>query len=363
MWSIPWRGGRVCLDRARSPILLYLCLILGALECGSSTGPSALQAPTLRHLAETRHFVIGTSVTPNALRTDSVYRMRLAAQYNGVTSEWAMKFGPIHPAPNQYDFAEADRLVTFAQANGMAVHGHTLLWGDALPNWITTGSFSRTQLLQVLQAHINTVVGRYRGRIATWDVVNEVVDGSAAPLRNTIWLQVIGPEYIDSAFVWTHRADPAARLYLNETHAEVVNARSNALLALVQGLRARGIPIDGVGFQAHFTLPAPDAAQLQANLARFAQAGFDVRVSEMDVRIADSAGSTALSQEAMAYRDMLDACLRVAPRCVGFTTWGFTDRYSWIPAAFPGYGRALPFDVDYEPKPAFAALIARLEQR
>lgn len=348
--------------------VLALTSILVWLGPGCTPAPTATdativeQSPPLRQLAAARHFVVGTAVDPNALRSDSLYRVKLATEYNGVTSEWAMKFGSLHPGQQQYDFADADRLVAFAQANRMAIHGHTLVWGEALPAWITAGSFTKTQLLQVLRDHISTVVGHYRGRIATWDVVNEVVDGSAAPLRSTLWLQVIGPEYIDSAFVWARRADPAAALYVNETHAEVVNPRSNALLALVQGLRARGIPVDGVGFQAHFVLPSPAAADLQANLGRFAQAGFDVRVSEMDVRIADSAAGTALTQEATAYRDMLDACLRVGPRCAGFTSWGFTDRYSWIPKFYPGYGHALPLDADYRPKPAYTALADRLQQ-
>jgi len=123
-----------------------------------------------------------------------------------------MKFGPIHPAPTQYNFAPAHSLVSFALANGMAVHGHTLVWDQALPTWITSGKFTRAQLLRVLKDHITTVVGRYRGKIATWDVVNEVVDGNRAPLRNNLWLQIIGPYYIDWSFVSANRADPAAKL-------------------------------------------------------------------------------------------------------------------------------------------------------
>ncbi len=319
--------------------------------------------PPLRSLASAHHLLVGVAVDVNALHNDPLYRQKLASEYSSVTPEWVMKFSTIHPGPNQYAFDGADSLVSFAQANGMAVHGHTLVWGEALPSWITAGKFTRDQLLQVLRDHIATVVGRYRGKVATWDVVNEVV-GDTTPLRNTLWLQVIGPAYIDSAFVWARRADPGAKLYLNETHAEGINAKSTATLTLVQGLRARGIPIDGVGFQAHFTLtpPPPTAADLAANLARFVNAGFDVRVSEMDVRIADAAQASALDQQAAVYHDMLDACLRESPHCVAFTTWGFTDRHSWIPKFYPGYGRALPFDDSYQSKPAYTALLTRLQQ-
>ncbi|HXJ29770.1 MAG TPA: endo-1,4-beta-xylanase [Gemmatimonadales bacterium] len=319
--------------------------------------------PPLRSLASVHHLLVGVAVDMNAFHSDAHYSQTLAAEYSSVTPEWIMKFGSIHPGPNQYSFADPDSLVSFALTHGMVVHGHTLVWGAALPAWVSGGTFTRDQLLKVLGDHIATVVGRYRGKVASWDVVNEVV-GDTTPLRNTLWLQVIGPAYIDSAFVWAHRADPGAKLYLNETHAEGINAKSTATLTLVQALRARGIPIDGVGFQAHFALtpPPPTAADLAANLARFVSAGFDVRVSEMDVRIADSAQASALDQQAAIYHDMLDACLRVSPHCTAFTTWGFTDRHSWIPKFYPGYGRALPFDGTYQSKPAYTALLTRLQQ-
>lgn len=344
-------------------VAVGVAMIVAALQADADTVPVVVQPPALRSLAAGRGFVMGTSVDVNALRLDAQFRQQLASQYNGVTSEWAMKFGPIHPQATVYNFAEADRLVTFAQSNNMTIHGHTLVWGEGLPNWIVLGKFTKAQLLQVLESHITAVVSRYRGKVASWDVVNEVVDDTV-PLRNTLWLQVIGPEYIDSAFVWAHRADPGAKLYINENHAEGVNPKSTRILTLVQGLRGRGIPVDGVGFQAHFTLnpPPPTAADIQANLARFATAGFDVRVSEMDVRVADNAPASALDQEAAIYRYVLQACLAQGARCTGFTSWGFTDKYSWIPKFYPGYGRGLPFDAAYQPKPADDSLAGRLRQ-
>jgi endo-1,4-beta-xylanase len=344
-------------------LALGTALIVAA-GAGQADTATVVVQPTLRSVASARNFVMGTAVVMNAYNADPQYSQTLAAQFNSLVPGNVLKFDQVHPSPTQYNFANADELVRFAQANNMAIHGHTLVWDESLPAWITGGTFTKAQLLKVLAGHIATVVGRYRGKIASWDVVNEVVDGTTAPLRNTIWLQVIGPEYIDSAFVWTHRADPGTKLYLNETHAEGVNPKSNAVLSLVQGLRARGIPIDGVGFQAHFTLspPPPTASDLQTNFARFATAGFDVRVSEMDVRIADTTGASALTTAATIYESTLDACLRLGSRCAGFTTWGFTDRYSWIPSAYPGFGRAMLFDENYQPKPAVGALIARLQQ-
>ena len=344
-------------------VAVGVAMIVAALQSDADSVPVVVQPPALRALAARRGFVMGTSVDVNALRLDAQFRQQLAAQYNGVTSEWAMKFGPIHPQATVYNFIEADRLVDFAHTNSMTIHGHTLVWGEGLPSWIAHGKFTKAQLLQVLESHITTVVSRYRGKVASWDVVNEVVDDTV-PLRNTLWLQVIGPEYIDSAFVWTHRADPAAKLYLNENHAEGVNTKSTRVLALVQALRGRGIPVDGVGFQAHFTLdpPPPTGADIQANFARFVAAGFDVRVSEMDVRVDDNAPASALDQEAAIYGSVLQACLAQGAHCTGFTSWGFTDKYSWIPKFYPGYGRGLPFDAAYLAKPADDSLAGRLQQ-
>lgn len=316
---------------------------------------------TLRDLASGRGFLMGTAVHLQGFRTDPQYRKTLSDEYNSLTPGNELKFEWVHPAPGQFEFSYADELVEFAERKAMAVHGHTLVWHEALPAWVSTSSFSKTELLDILKGHIETVVGHYRGRVDSWDVVNEVLqwDGS---LRETIWLEVIGPEYVDSAFVWSSRADPGAKLFINETQAEDLNSKSDGLLGLASGLRERGIPVHGVGFESHFTVDSPDASDIRANFSRFAAAGFDLRVSEMDVRIADGADTSALVKQATIYREVLDACLRLS-RCTDFTTWGFTDLYSWIPAYAPGFGRALPFDAAYARKRAYEAMSFRLRQR
>lgn len=320
-----------------------------------------VQPVTLRLLAEARGFAMGAAVGFPQFYTDAQYRQVLAAQYNSVVVEDAMGFGNMHPEATQYVFTHPDEVVAFAQLHGMALHGTTMLWHLGLPAWLTGGAYTKTQLLAIVKDHITTVVGHFAGKIGSWDVVNEVVDDAGShSLRSSIWSNTIGPEYIDSAFVWANRADPAAKLYLNDFNAEGINPKADSVLALVTRLKSRGVPIHGVGFQSHFTTTRPPASSVRANLARFANAGFDIRISEMDVQVADAAGGSELDTQASAYRGVLDACL-LTPRCVNFTTWGFTDRYSWVPSYFPGFGRALPFDVNYQPKPAYTALIARLE--
>jgi len=317
---------------------------------------------SLRLLASARNFRMGAAVVATALATDAAYAATLAAQYNSLTPGNEMKFAVIHPGPTQYAFSGADQLVNFAQANGMAIHGHTLVWGSAIPSWVTGGSFSKAQLLQILHDHIMTVAGRYAGKLVSWDVVNEAVAWNGLLLTN-FWLTNIGPEYIDSAFVWAHRADPITKLFINDYSTESISPKSDGLLALMQQLRARGIPIDGVGFQSHSfaTRPLPSESSIIANFTRFANAGFLIRISELDVMIPDASGPDSLVKQAVVFMSMLDVCL-LQPRCTDVTTWGFSDRYSWIPASWPGYGRGLPLDSAYGPKPAFDSLAARLRR-
>jgi endo-1,4-beta-xylanase len=325
---------------------------------GPDPGPAA--SPTLRSLSTQRNLIIGTSTEMSPLNSDTTYRRILSAQYAVITPGNELKFGPLSPSPGVYRWTDADAIVAFADAHGMTVHGHTLVWDQQQPQWLTTGTFTRAQLLTILHDHITTVVSRYQGRIRTWDVVNEALDDNGA-WRRSQWYTVIGPDYVDSAFVWARRADPGAGLYYNDYGAESMTPKADSVLQLVSRLRSRGIPVDGVGLQMHLSLDAvPAVSSVLQNMSRLAQLGVDIRVSEFDVRIAGSqADSTALAQQATVYADMLGACLSV-PQCRSFTSWGFTDRYSWIPVANPGWGSALPFDTQYQPKPAFFAMMARL---
>ncbi len=309
--------------------------------------------PSLRSLAQRRGFDFGSAVSAFALRTDSAYRRVLGAEFNFATAENAMKFGDIHPASGVYAFSDADTVVGYAVANGMKLHGHVLLYHDQQPAWLTAGTPTRTSLLAILKEHIETVVGRYAGKISSWDVANQLIDDDTGGLRQSFWITVVGPDVIDSAFVWTRRKDPVAKLYLGDFSVEAINRKSDAMLALAKRLRASGIPIDGIGIQAILSFPLATSAQVTANLARFAAENFDIRITQLDVRLAN--GTDGLAEQAVGFGNMTAACL-AQPRCKSVTTWGFTDQWSWIPGAFTGFGRALPFDLRYAPKPAYTAL-------
>jgi endo-1,4-beta-xylanase len=316
---------------------------------------------TLRGAAAGHGLVVGAAVDASALGAESDYAGVLAREYNAVTPENAMKWGLIHPERDRYDFAAADALVTFAQEHGMTVRGHNLVWHMQNPPWLEQGSFTRDEAITILHDHITTVVSRYRGRVAQWDVVNEAIadDGT---LRDTVWLRAIGPDYIDLAFEFAHAADPKARLYYNDYSTESPGPKQDAVFALVTGLRVRGVPIDGVGFQSHiFSVDAaPSQATLTESLNRFAQAGFAVAITELDVGLTLPADEAQLQRQADVFRSVLAACLSTA-RCDTFVTWGFTDRHSWVPAFLKGRGAALPFDAQLQPKAAYTALLSELQ--
>jgi endo-1,4-beta-xylanase len=311
--------------------------------------------PRLRELAETRDVQIGAAVAPGALRCEPAYGGVLGREFNIVTTENALKFGPVHPERERYDFRDADAIVDFAEENGMLVRGHTLVWHNQNPQWLEEGDWTRDELSDILREHITTVVSRYRGRIAAWDVVNEAIDEDGE-LRDTLWLRVIGPEYIAMAFRWAHEADPEARLYYNDYACEGLSCKSNAIYVMVQDLQEQDVPIHGVGLQMHVTVNDPPPPQdVQANLERLGELGLEVQITEMDVRIRGEPTEKTLAQQAEVYGDMMDVCLK-AGNCSAYVLWGFTDRHSWVPGFFSGWGSALIFDESYAPKPAYDTL-------
>ncbi|MBD2012803.1 endo-1,4-beta-xylanase [Microcoleus sp. FACHB-53] len=323
-----------------------------------SAAPAAeTSGPSLRSLAQKRGIGFGTSVDLGPFLNDPNYRQVLAREFQILVPENAWKFEFVHPNRDRYEFGQVDTLINFAKDNNMEVRGHPLVWHYSLPKWINEGNFSRDELIDILRTHVKTLVGRYRGQIPVWDVVNEAInrDGS---LRDTIWLRNIGPEYIDMAFQWAHEADPQAKLFYGEYMTEEINQKSDGVYTLVSGLLQRGVPIDGIGFQSHLGLSyLPRLDSLAQNFDRFNQLGLEVQFTELDMKIQDGKGSLEerLAKQAKAYSDLLKVCLQ-AKKCTALITWGFTDRYTWIADVTGEVEAPLIFDASYRPKPAYNAL-------
>ncbi len=290
---------------------------------------------------------------------DARYARTLLQHFASVTPEYEMEMSQIEPAPGRFTFAAADRIVAFAGRHGLPVRGHTLVWDEMVPGWVTDRAWTRPELEAVLRRYITTVVSHYRGRVAEWDVVNEPLTADGR-LRRSVWERVIGPGYIALAFRWAHAADPHAALFVNEYGAEWQDAKERALHRLVARLRGAGVPVGGVGLQAHLSLAAhPPRAQLTAVLRSFAALGVRVEITELDVETAGPGPlARRLAEQASIYSTVASAC-RAVPACRRITTWGVTDAASWRGPA----QRALPFAVDYRAKPAWRALAAALSPR
>lgn len=310
---------------------------------------------TLREAAAEAGIHVGAAVIERGFATDPLYAPTLAAEFDSVTHEHVFKWDAIHPSRSVYRFEAPDRLVDFAEANGMVLRGHTLLWEqvlvDSTPAWVTAIT-DPADLRAVVTEHIQTVVGHYRGRVEAWDVVNEPLATAGPTFHQNHFAQVLGPDYIAEAFHLAHAADPDAVLFLNEVLIDNPGPKFEAFLALVRDLRSRGVPIHGVGLQGHF-IPVVDPVGLQRNMERLAALGVVVELTEVDViqrGVPDPAAFQGLE-----YYGLAAAC-RAVPACRRITMWGFTDRYTWLDDAAGFSTKPLPCDVDYGRKPAFFGL-------
>ena len=316
---------------------------------------------SLRSLADPLGRLIGTAVNTDVLASDSAYADVVGREFSSVTPENVMKWQLVEPRRGDFTYAAADRLVQFAMDHDQRVRGHTLVWHNQLPTWLLQGTFSSSELADLLQDHVTGEVGHFRGQIYAWDVVNEPFNDDGS-WRNSIWYRAMGSDYVARALTWAHAADPDAHLYINDYNVESVNPKSDALYTLAQDLLARGVPLQGIGIQSHLALGRPFPVTLKQNLQRFADLGLDVAITEADIRITLPVTDAALARQADEFADLLNACLDV-DRCVSFTVWGFTDAHSWIPATFSGQGAATLFDEQLQPKPAYTALAATLRAR
>ncbi|GAA2446758.1 endo-1,4-beta-xylanase [Streptomyces macrosporus] len=331
---------------------LRTALVLGASVALAAAGTltaltgTASAASTLAAAAAEKGRYFGTAVAANRLG-ESAYVTTLNREFDSVTAENEMKWDALEPSRNSFTFTNADRIVNHAQSRGMKIRGHTLVWHSQLPSWV--GNLSGNDLRSAMTNHINRVMGQYKGKIHSWDVVNEAFeDGSSGARRNSVFQQRLGNGYIEEAFRIARAADPNAKLCYNDYNTDNwSHAKTQAVYNMVKDFKARGVPIDCVGFQAHFNSGNPVPNNYHTTLQNFADLGVDVQITELDI-----AGSG--SSQAEQYRGVVQACLAVS-RCTGITVWGVTDKYSWRSSDTP-----LLFDGNYNKKPAYDAVLAAL---
>jgi endo-1,4-beta-xylanase len=352
---------------------------------------AAAQQPSLKE-AYKNDFKIGVALnTRQIFEQDTVGDAIVKAQFNSISPENILKWEVVHPQPDTYDFKASDAYVAFGEKNQMFTIGHNLIWHNQAPKWVfehPDGTFlTRKELLKRMRDHIKTVVGRYKGRIKGWDVVNEALNEDGT-LRQSLWYKIIGPDYLVEAFKAAHKADPQAELYYNDYSLENEPKRNGAV-ALIKKLQAAGCHVTGIGSQEHDGLNWPAIDQVDATINAFAALGIKVMVTELDIDVLPQAvtngsadvGQTAASQPnlnpyadglpdavqkqlAERYASLFATFLKHKNVITRVTFWNVTDGDSWK-NNWPVRGRKnypLLFDRQGQPKPAFDAVIKIAQQ-
>ncbi|KAK3708756.1 hypothetical protein LTR37_011277 [Vermiconidia calcicola] len=312
---------------------------------------------------------IGTAVTlrdPPDNKEAAIYSNK--ADFNSITPENAQKWESIEPQRNQFTFADADRHVDFAVDNGLQIHCHNLVWHSQLPDWVTNGNFDNATLISIMKNHITKLAGRYKGKCTRWDVVNEALNEDGT-YRESVFYNTTGEAYLPLAFKFASEVDPNAQLYYNDYNLESGGAKAKGAQRIVQLIQSYGVKINGVGLQAHLSSevtptspsPAPDQATLENTLRMYTSQGVDVAYTEIDVRMNTPPTPAKLKKQADVYETVARSCLAVK-RCVGMTTWGVSDKYSWIPETFEGEGAALMWNKKYKKKPAYFGFLKGIKQ-
>jgi endo-1,4-beta-xylanase len=375
--------------RERGPVRgigTLAALAIFVVPAAAQAQPRHVVPPAAKTRSVLRPVPQGTAVRLSALDGGGDrYRDTFLREFDSMTPENELKMQTLQPRRGRFDFTAADELVRFARAHGKTVRGHTLVWGQSLPMWLIdhgvtdklglppinlpplpdplgrllgnpltllTG-WRRDELLSIMNDHIRTVMRHFAGEIGEWDVVNEPMadDGS---LAQTVWARFIGPDYVAQALRAARAADPHAKLFINDFGVEYPGAKLDGLVRLVGDLLAQGVPLDGVGLQAHTHIAGyTSQATLVSTMRRFQSMGLEVQITEMDVgtSLLDVTRADRLQRQALAYSAAARACNAVVA-CTRFTTWGFTDRVSWLGANELG----LLFDGAYHPKPSFGAV-------
>jgi len=255
---------------------------------------TAAYAPASLKQAFKGKFVIGAAINSAQITGQDQRGVALIdAQFNSISPENVLKWERVHPELGRYDFGLADQYVDFGVEHHMFIVGHTLVWHNQVPLWVFQDDngnlLTRDALLARLKDHIDTVVGRYKGKIQSWDVVNEVLNEDGT-LRQSLWYKIIGPDYIEKAFQFAHEADPEAQLFYNDYNLEN-DAKLKGAIALVKKLKSEGIPITGVGIQGHDHLDWPSAEQEDVAISAFAALGVKVAITELDMTVLPNAGA------------------------------------------------------------------------
>jgi endo-1,4-beta-xylanase len=359
-----------------SSYILFLFFVLGFGGCKTGQSLSSYQTDS-RGLKDfyKDYFPIGVAVGKRNLSGEEGALIK--KHFNSITAENDMKMESMQPIEGQFNWREADSIISFAAQNNIKVRGHNLCWHEQAPSWFFTDKegkeVNKTVLLQRLKAHIDAVVGRYKGKIYAWDVVNEAIDDDSTKyLRNSKWYQICGEDFIIKAFEYAHAADPDAKLYYNDYNTERPDKRER-IYKLLKSLKDKGVPIDGVGLQAHWSIYEPSEKELVTAIERYSSLGLKIQFTELDLSIypweknkrtkraneSDAYTAELEARQVAKYKMVFNVFRKYKNVITNVTFWNISDRRTWLDG-YPVPARKnypLLFDTQLKPKKAYWGVI------
>lgn len=343
-------------------LLLFILFLIMVSSCRKDTQKLIdCQENKLYQLAG---FNVGVAVVPDLLFGNEKYNQVVKNQFNSITPEYVMKPSYIHPSENVFYWKDADQLVDYCQIQNKSLHGHTLIWHKQLPFWMEnyTGDWHA-----MFKNHITTIVGRYKGRVKAWDVVNEAFEDDGS-LRNTIWKQKIGENYIALAFQYAHQADPQALLFYNDYSLETKADKMKAVLKMASDFKATGVPIHGIGLQMHVSYDYPTNRLIESTLNCFCETGLKIHVSELDVVVnsnknLESPTFHLMKEQKKRVKTIVEAYNKLPiENKYGISLWGVSDANTWVRKEYNRNDWPLLYDDDYQIKPCYCGFIEGLEK-
>tara|TARA_R110000868_G_scaffold304437_19_gene565361 strand:+ start:15853 stop:16920 length:1068 start_codon:yes stop_codon:yes gene_type:complete len=342
-------------------LFLFLILLNACKDSGTGGTEDEVLEPSLRNSPT---YPVGYAIQRQHLNNRS-YIDLLREQSSSISAEYEMKMSPMYNDPNAINYDVVDEIVDFAELSEIRVHGHALLWHSAVPSWIQNYNGTDAEFESIIENYVKDVVGRYKGRIASWDVVNEAFDdGAGNPLRNSVFRQKMGDDYIEKVFRWAREADPDVLLFYNDYNMVANGSKLEKVIAMADDFLERGVPIDGIGFQMHISYDWPSETDIISATNKVTSRGLKIHYSELDIRVNPNATATSynaeLAQRLVNRSTFIFNLYKSLPEETqfGITWWGVKDNDSWLrdfwenPNEWP-----LLFNDDFEPKDAVPAII------
>ena len=338
-------------------------LLLCCFACKKVNTSATQKAVTLQSKAS---FPFGAAIAPKLLQENPKYKTILDQEFNSITAENMMKMRFLQPKQGQFNYENADVIVNYALQNKKRVHGHTLLWHESVPDWVKSFQGDSLAWDNLLKTHILTVVNRYKGKVAGWDVVNEAFNDDGSE-RESIWSKNLGKDYIARAFLYARQADPKAILFYNDYGQEYASKKLEAILNMVADFKKRGIPIDGLGLQMHTNTKASEDGILKA-INFSAKTGLKIHISELDIQLNPDKENITIPTAAMLEKQkamfkMIVRTYNALPKTqkYGITQWNVGDADTWVRSYMKRHEFPLPFDDNYQKKPAYQGILEGLE--